>query len=126
MASSSAARRASYGFAYCGFSTMGVGGGGFSFGSAPRPARYGAHTPDRSGEASARAALQTAQRTSTPTAVGPVLSDRPISDRSRLSPDAAGTVAEHAAVAQRDLREQPAGLTAAKRTQHDGDLVARL
>src|SRR5262245_55780532 len=48
IAASSAARRVSYGFAYCGFNTIGLGGGGLSAGSAPLPARYGAHTPERS------------------------------------------------------------------------------
>src|SRR5215204_6062990 len=87
VASSSAARRASYGFAYSGFSTIGVGGGGFNFGSAPRPARYGAHTPDRPGGVEAA----TCPASATKSTVGPVPLDPPAHDVSRLPRDATGT-----------------------------------
>ena len=43
IASSSAARRASYRSSRSALQQIGVGGGGVSFGSAPRPPRYGAH-----------------------------------------------------------------------------------
>src|SRR5262245_36931537 len=58
--------------------------------------------------------------------VGPVLSDRPCNDASRLSPDATGTVAKHAAIAHGRRHEQASGLAAAKRIQHDRDLVVHL
>src|SRR5688572_15843658 len=49
VASASAARRASYAFAYSGLRTIGPAGGGASFGSTPRPAPIGAQAPLRFG-----------------------------------------------------------------------------
>src|SRR6187402_1643494 len=49
VAASSAARRSSQDVLYVPFSRIGVAGGAANFGSAPRPPRYGAHAPDRSG-----------------------------------------------------------------------------
>src|SRR5205085_3905838 len=54
-ASASAFLRASNGPAYCGFMTIAVAGGGARGSACPelvegRPPRYGAHTPDRSGD----------------------------------------------------------------------------
>src|SRR5688572_32434804 len=104
MASSSAARRASYGFAYCGFSTIGVGGGGFSLGSAPRPARYGAHTPDRSGGVCAE--TLTAQRTSTSRAgpLGPA-DTRALTAVLRPGRDRCPALGRHAASLLRAVRQ---------------------
>src|SRR5688572_21275038 len=48
VASASATRRASYAFAYSGFKTSGVAGGGAPTAfAAPRPAPNGTHTPER-------------------------------------------------------------------------------
>src|SRR5215831_14715152 len=48
-AAASAARRASYCFAYSGFSAGAPAGGGANFGSAPRAPRYGPQAPVKSG-----------------------------------------------------------------------------
>src|SRR5262245_26182258 len=66
-AAASAARRASYAFAYSGLSATGVAGGGASFGSAPRPALYGPHAPLKSGAGFVCARARPAKDTTSPT-----------------------------------------------------------
>src|ERR1043166_9295869 len=62
-ASASAFRFASKAAAYGAFRTIGVAGGAASFGSAPRPPRYGAQTPVRSGVCAAADAASSANKT---------------------------------------------------------------
>ena len=118
-ASASAFRFASNGPAYCGFNTSGVAAGAASFGSAPRPPRYVAHTPVRSTCADAVVAIEaiaiaTAALSLTPLAL--VISLLP-SHRA---------VGQHAAVRHRDARQERARLSALERADDGHHFVAEL
>src|SRR5438552_7284584 len=118
-ASASAFRFASNGPAYCGFSTSGVAAGAASFGSAPRPPRYVAHTPARSTCADAVVAIEAiAIATAAP-------SLKPLALVISLLPPHRA-VGQHAAVRHRDARQERARLSALERADDGHHFVAEL
>src|SRR5687767_2379443 len=126
VASASAARWASKALAYGCLSTIGVAGGGTSFGSRPRPPPSGTQEPPMSGVRDCAptrptAALERSRNVMARRSRVIDLLGRGWGRGRRAWPDAAGAaVAEHATIGQGDAHEQAAGF-AVLEGRHQGD-----